>query len=45
MTTEALDPLGATIDLIKIWLKMLEHNHKLICGIYNKAMKKMLKKT
>ena len=38
-TTEALEAFGATINFIEIWLKILEENYEVICGMYNKAMK------
>ena len=44
VTTEALEALGDTLNLIEIWLKLLEDNYELRCGMYNKAMKEMLKK-
>ena len=37
--TEALETLGDTLNFIEIWLKLLDHNYKVICGIYDKAMK------
>ena len=43
MTTEALKSLGATLNFIEIWLKRLNHNYEVRCGIYNKAMKQMIK--
>ena len=39
VTKEALEALSATLNLIEIWLKLLEHNYEVRCGIYNKAMK------
>ena len=44
VTTEALEALGATINFIKIWLKLLDHNYEVRCGMYNKAMKYTFKK-
>ena len=43
MTTEALEALGATLNFIEIWIKLLDHNYELRCGMYNKAMKDMSK--
>ena len=28
MTTEALEALGATINFIQIWIKLLDHNYE-----------------
>ena len=39
VTIEALKALGATLNYIEIWLKLLEENYVEICGMYNKAMK------
>ena len=44
VTIEALEALRATINFIEIWIKPLDHNSEVRCGIYNKAMKKMFKK-
>ena len=43
MKTQSLEALGATINFIEIWLKLLEHNYEVRCGMYNKAMKDMFK--
>ena len=39
MTTKALESLGATINFIEIWIKLLDHNYEARCLMYNKAMK------
>ena len=41
MTTEELESLGATLNFIKIWLKLLDQNYEVRCGMYNKSMKYM----
>ena len=33
--------MGATLNFIEIWLKLLDHNYEVICEMYNKAMKEM----
>ena len=38
-TTEALEALGATTNFIEIWIKLLEENYEVRCGMYNKTMK------
>ena len=43
-TTEALEALGATTNFIEIWIKLLEENYEVRCGMYNEAMKEMFKK-
>ena len=40
-TTEALEALGATLNFIGIWLKLLNQNCEVRCGMYNRAMKNM----
>ena len=35
--------MGATLNFIEIWLKLLEDNYEVIFGMYNKAMKEMFK--
>ena len=42
--TKPLEALGATLNFIDFWFKMFHHNYEVICGIYNKAMIKLLKK-
>ena len=42
-TTEALEAMGATLNCIEIWLKLLENNYVVRCRMYNKAMKEMFK--
>ena len=34
VTTEALESLGATLNFIEIWLKLLDHNYEVRCGMY-----------
>ena len=36
--------MGATLNCIGIWLKLLNHNYEVRCGMYNKTMKEMFKK-
>ena len=36
--------MGATINFIEIWLKVLDQNYEVILGMYNKTMKEMFKK-
>ena len=43
-TTESLEALGATLNFIDIWLKLLDQNCEVRCGMYNKAMKNMFQK-
>ena len=45
MTTEALEALGDILNFIEIWLKLLDQNYEVSCGMYNKAMKEMFKQT
>ena len=35
--------MGATNNIIEIWLKLLEDNYEVRCGMYNKAMKEIFK--
>ena len=35
--------MGATINFIEMWLKLLEDNYEVRYGMYNKAMKEMFK--
>ena len=42
-TTEVLEALGATLDFIEIWIKLLEFNYEVIFEMYNKSMKEMFK--
>ena len=35
--------MGATLNFIEIWLKLLDHDYEVRCGIYNKTMKDMFK--
>ena len=35
--------MGATLNFIAIWLKLLDHKYEVRCGMYNKAMKWMFK--
>ena len=35
--------MGATLNFIETWLKLLDHNDEVRCGMYNKAMKEMFK--
>ena len=42
-TTESLEALGATLNFIEIWLKLLAKNYEVRCIMYNKYMKEMLK--
>ena len=39
VTTEALEALGAIINFIETWIKLLDQNYEVICERYNKAMK------
>ena len=43
MTTEALEALGATLNFIYIWLKLLEQNYDARRVAYITDMKKMFK--
>ena len=43
MTTELLKALGTTLNFIEVWLKPLDHNYEVRCGMYNKIMKDMFK--
>ena len=43
VTTEALEALGVTLDFIEIWLKLLDGNYEIRCGMYNKDMKEIFK--
>ena len=38
-TTEELEALGATLNFIDIWIKILEENYYMRSEMYNKAMK------
>ena len=40
-STEALEALCVTLNFINFWIKQFDHNYEVICGMYNKAMKKM----
>ena len=42
-TTETLKALGDTINFIEILLKRLEENYEIICGMYNKTIRKVFK--
>ena len=44
VTTEALEALGATINFIDNWLKLLEKNYDARHEAYITAMKEMFKK-
>ena len=44
-TIESLEALGATINVIDIWLKLFEENYDAICVAYITAMKYRLKQT
>ena len=35
--------MGDTLNFIEIWIKLLDRNYELICGIYNKSIKEMFK--
>ena len=35
--------MGATLNFIDIWIKILEENYEIISGMYNKYMKEMFK--
>ena len=35
VTTEVLEALGAIINFIEIWIKLLEYNYEVRCGMYN----------
>ena len=43
VTTESLEALGSTLNFIEIWIKLLNHNYEVRCGMYNKATKEMFK--
>ena len=43
-TTEALESLSATLNFINFWIKRFDITYKVVCGMYNKAMKNMLQK-
>ena len=40
-TIEALEALGATLNFIDIWLKLLDHNYDVKREVYIAAMKEM----
>ena len=40
-TTKSLEPLGATIIFIDIWLKLFLENYNSICDAYINAMKEI----
>ena len=42
-TIEAFEALGATINFIYIWLKLLDENYNARRVAYNRAMKEMFK--
>ena len=42
-TTGELEALGATLNFIEIWIKLLEEKYEVRCGMYKKAMKDMFK--
>ena len=44
VTIEALESLGATLNFIKIWIKLLEGNYDAIRVAYSTALKEMFKK-
>ena len=44
VTIKALEALGASLNFIEIWLKLLDQNYEAIYGMYNKAMNEMYKK-
>ena len=44
-TSESLESLGATLKNIYFWYKLSHHNYEVRCGMYNKAMKILFKKT
>ena len=35
--------MGATLDFIEIWLKLLDYNYEVIFEMYNKSTKEMFK--
>ena len=41
METGSLESLGATLNFIEIYPKLLDHNYEVRFVIYNKAMKEM----
>ena len=41
MTTEALEALGANLNFIEIFIKLLDHNYGVRYEMYNKGMKDM----
>ena len=43
MTTEKLEALGASLNFIEIYLKLLDHNNDVRRGMNKKAMKEMFK--
>ena len=38
-TTEALEALAATLNFIDVWLRLLDQNGEVRCGMNNRAMK------
>ena len=43
MTTKALESLVDNINFNDIWIKMLDHNYEVRCGMYINSMRKMFK--
>ena len=43
ITKKALEAMGANINFIDIWLKLLEDNYEMRYVMYNKTMKEMSK--
>ena len=43
VTTEALEESCATINVIKIWLKLLDQNYEVRCGMYKQSTKEIFK--
>ena len=38
-----LEEFSGTLNFIEIWLKLLDHNYEVICGMYDKSTKEMFK--
>ena len=44
MTTEALEALGGTLNIIEIWIKLLDNNYDARRVAYSTTMKEMFKR-
>ena len=43
-TAEESEALDIILNCIDCWFKLFHHNYELSCGMYNKAIKNLLKK-